>query len=991
MSIATPTPRAVSPLADLQALGQSVWFDNMRRALLTSGELERMVREDGLSGLTSNPSIFEKAIAGSTDYDDALAELRGTPGLDAKSAYEGLAVADLRAAADIFRPVYEDTDAGDGYVSMEVSPDLAHDTAGTVAEAQRLWASVDRANLMIKVPGTDEGIPAIRQLIASQINVNVTLLFSTKVYERVVEAYLGGLEQLRADSGDISRVASVASFFVSRIDSAIDPRVSGRLQGTVAIATAKLTHARFRDLFSGERWEELSAHGAHVQKLLWASSSVKNAAYPELMYVESLIAPDTVDTIAPATYEAFKAHGTARVTPTENLDAARQVLQSLAEEDVDLDKVTATLLDEGVAKFQQAFAKLLASVHQSVTPASSASSVSVSRFHRSLGDELAARVDTVVEEWGVGRKVARLWAHDATLWTGAEEASWLGWLDVAMDQLTHAHRFTALVTDIRAGGFQDAVVLGMGGSSLCPEVLSLTFAAQTAGLPRLRVLDSTDPQQITTLQDELDLAKTLFFVSSKSGTTLEPNIFAAYFHARVTDLLGAQEAGRRFIAITDAGSLLQKLAERDSYRAIFHGRRSIGGRYSALSDFGMIPSAACGVDVMSLLDNAERMAHACAACVPAQENPGVALGAIIGACANAGRDKLTLITSSGIRDFGAWLEQLLAESTGKHGKGVIPVDREPLGVPDVYGPDRLFVYLRLASEHDDHQDAQVTALANAGHPVVRIDLDSVYELGGEFFRWEFATAVAGSIIGIDPFDQPDVEDAKIAARDLTNAYEESGSLPQLDAFFDSDGFRLIADERNARELRNTVEEQSLEGYLAAQLGRVAPGDYVALLAYLPMSAEHEWLLSEIRVLIRDRLRVATCVGFGPRFQHSTGQAYKGGPNKGVFLQITSHDSVELAVPGHSYTFGTVKEAQARGDFDALAKRDRRAMRIDVGADATEGLRALRDAIERIWEVSTGLLERPPEPLPDERGSWGPDAIDGLVAPHRWHLPHTKDT
>ncbi len=934
-----------SPLADLQALGQSVWFDNMRRALLTSGELERMVREDGLSGLTSNPSIFEKAIVGSTDYDEALAELRGTPGLDVKSVYEGLAIADLRAAADVFREAYEDTDADDGYVSMEVSPDLAHNTDGTVAEAQRLWTTVDRPNLMIKVPGTEEGIPAIRQLIAGGINVNITLLFSTAVYERVVEAYLVGLEQLLSDGADISRVASVASFFVSRIDSAIDPQVSGPLHGKVGIANAKVTYARFRELFSGQRWDALTAHGAQVQKVLWASTSTKNAAYPELMYVESLIGPDTVDTIPPATYETFKAHGAARVTLTDGVEEARGMLESLAEEGVDLDEVTAGLLDEGVEKFEQAFAKLLTSIEQSVrTPAS----VSVSTLHSSLPNKLAAQVDAVVEQWNAGGKVARLWAHDATLWTGADEGDWLGWLGVAMDQLAHAHRFTALIDDVRAGGFRDAVLLGMGGSSLCPEVLSMTFSSQTAGLPRLRVLDSTDPQQIKTLQDELDLARTLFFVSSKSGTTLEPNIFAAYFHSHVSDLLGAEEAGRRFIAITDAGSPLQKLAEHDGYRAIFHGLSSIGGRYSALSDFGMIPGAACGVDVMSLLDNAERMAHACAACVPAAENPGLALGALIGVCANAGRDKLTLVTSSGIRDFGAWLEQLLAESTGKQGRGVIPVDREPLGTPDVYGSDRLFVYLRLASERDDHQDTQVTALVKAGHPVVRIDVDSVYELGGEFFRWEFATAVAGPIIGIDPFDQPDVEEAKVAARQLTDAYEKAGWLPDLEPFYEGEGFALFADEHNASEIRKAAHQDgSFDGFLRAHLGRVALGDYVALLAYLPMTRENEWLLSEIRVLIRDHLHVATCVGFGPRFQHSTGQVYKGGPDSGVFLQITCHDSVELTVPGHSYTFGTVKEAQARADFDVLAKRERRALRAHLATEATEGLHALRDAIERV--------------------------------------------
>ena len=952
--MATSTSLIANPIGDIVALGQSVWFDNIRRGLLTSGEFERMVSEDGLSGVTSNPSIFEKAIVGSSDYEEALAEVRTASALDAKtpdpkSVYEGLAIADLREAADVLRPVYEETEAGDGYVSMEVAPDLAHDTGDTVAEAQRLWAAVDRPNLMIKVPGTEEGIPAIRQLIGLAINVNITLLFSTVVYEQVVEAYLAGLEDRLASGGEIARIASVASFFISRIDSAVDPRVSAPLQGKVGIASAKVTYARFGQLFSGERWQALHARGAQAQRVLWASTSTKNPAYSDVLYVESLIGPDTIDTIYPATYEAFKAHGKARVTLTDDLPAARAQLDALAKEGVDLDEVTEALLVEGVEKFIEAQRKLLASVEKSLrTPGDRR----VATLSCSLPAELAERVEAAIDEWRDGGKVARLWANDARLWTDADESRWLGWLTVPMDQLTHPHRFTALVDDVRSGHFEQALLLGMGGSSLCPEVLSLTFPTRE-GLPRLRVLDSTDPQQIKTLEDDLDLSKTLFFVSSKSGTTLEPNILAAYFHARLTDLLGVEEAGRRFIAITDPGTSLEQLAKRAGYRAVFHGWPAIGGRYSALSDFGMIPGAASGVDVLELIDRAERMAHACAACVPENDNPGLQLGAIIGTCAISGRDKLTLISSAGIRNFGAWLEQLLAESTGKNGKGVIPVDREPLGVPGAYGDDRLFVYLRLASDDDENQRAKVRALERAGHPVVGIVLEELADLGGEFFRWEFATAVAGAIIGINPFDQPDVEDAKIAARKLTDAYDKSGSLPELRWFFEGDGFRLSADERNERELQEAAgHAQSLEGYLAVQLSNVEPDDYVALLAYLPMTAENERLLTEIRVLVRDHLHVATCVGFGPRFQHSTGQVYKGGPNSGVFLQITCEDTVQLPVPGHAYTFGVVKEAQARSDLDALAKHGRRALRIDVGADATAGLTALRDAVTQVLRTAT---------------------------------------
>ena len=604
--------------------------------------------------------------------------------------------------------------------------------------------------------------------------------------------------------------------------------------------------------------------------MLWASTSTKNAAYPELLYVESLIGPDTVDTIPPATYEAFKAHGTARAALTEGVDEARGVLAALAGEGSHSGGHSGAA-GRGRGEVRAGVLELLASIEQSL---SGPSELRAGELTRSLPTDRGARAshDRRLGEHG---KVGRLWAHDQTLWTGADEANWLGWLGVAMDQLAHAHRFTALVEDIRSAGFKDAVLLGMGGSSLCPEVLSSTFASQTAALPRLRVLDSTDPQQIKTLEDELDLEKTLFFVSSKSGTTLEPNIFAAYFYARVTELVGAEEAGRRFIAITDPGSPLEKLAERGGYRAVFHGLPSIGGRYSALSDFGMMPGAACGVDVCSLLDSAERMAHACAACVPAGDNPGLVLGAMLGT-GDRGRDKLTLVASSAIRDFGAWLEQLLAESTGKQGRGVIPVDREPVGEPDIYG--QTAVRLPAAGIRARRcADAKVEALEDAGHPVVRIPVHSVCHLGDEFFRWEIATAVAGSIIGIDPFDQPDVEDAKVAARELTDAYERTGWLPDLEPFYEGEGFGLFADKRNAKEIRQAAHQDgSFDGFLAADLSRVEPGDYAALLAYVPMTCQRVAVARDPGADPRPP-RVATCVGFGPRFGTRPGRYTKAAP------------------------------------------------------------------------------------------------------------------
>ncbi|HEY6378502.1 MAG TPA: bifunctional transaldolase/phosoglucose isomerase [Candidatus Dormibacteraeota bacterium] len=559
-----------------------------------------------------------------------------------------------------------------------------------------------------------------------------------------------------------------------------------------------------------------------------------------------------------------------------------------------------------------------------------------------LPAEFTREIDAVVSEWDRGDTVARLWAGDAGLWTGTDEASWLGWLRVAAGQLAHAEELERVAADARASGCKDALLLGMGGSSLCPEMLALTFGPR-AGYPRLQVLDSTDPAQVRAREASVDLANTLFIVSSKSGSTLEPNLFQQYFFDRVASVTGAPQAAQRFLAVTDPGSKIEALARHLGFRHVAHGVPSIGGRYSALSNFGMVPGAVSGVDVQRLLGRAQGMAAACAAGVPASVNPGLRLGATIGVAHNRGRDKLTLITSPGIADLGAWLEQLLAESTGKQGRGVIPVDREPMGAPEVYGRDRLFVYVRLASDPDPAQDAAVGALERAGQPVVRIDCADLYDIGTEIFRWEFATAVAGSVIGIDPFDQPDVEASKVATRALVDEYERTGALPADPPFLRLDGVALHADDAN-RDAISAARPATLAAALRAHLARLREGDYVALLAYLPMTAAHAQSLQDMRRSVRDRTHVATCVGFGPRFLHSTGQAYKGGPNTGVFLQITCDDAVDLSVPSQPYTFGVVKAAQARGDFTVLAERGRRALRVHLGADVAAGLALLRTAV-----------------------------------------------
>jgi len=563
----------------------------------------------------------------------------------------------------------------------------------------------------------------------------------------------------------------------------------------------------------------------------------------------------------------------------------------------------------------------------------------------SLPEDLAASVKSTVADWKAGGKMQRLWQRDATLWTGDDEASWLGWLDIIEDQIAHPIQLRGLAKEVWSAGFKDVLLLGMGGSSLCPEVLRMTFG-KIAGYPDLHVLDSTDPAQVKAFENKIDIARTLFIVSSKSGSTLEPNIFKQYFFERVKQVVGADKAGSHFIAITDPGSKMQQVAEADHFRLIYYGRPSIGGRYSALSNFGMVPAAAIGLDTKRFLDRAQEMARACGPATPVEENPGAMLGIILGAAARSGRDKATIVTSPDISDLGAWLEQLLAESTGKNGKGIIPVDREELGAPEVYGKDRIFAYVHTAHGIDVKQDAKLTVLENAGHAVLRISMDDIYELGAEFFRWEIATAVAGSIIGINAFNQPDVEASKIATRNLTSAYEKTGSLPAETPVVEDGAIQLFTDEKNAAELaRAAGADKSLAGYLKAHLGRIGAGDYFAVLGFLQMDEEHRKALRAIRHAVRDKKHVATCLGFGPRFLHSTGQAYKGGPNTGVFLQVTCDDKVDLPVPDQKYTFGVVKAAQARGDFQVLAERGRRALRVHLH-DVDAGLVTLAAAVQK---------------------------------------------
>ena len=568
--------------------------------------------------------------------------------------------------------------------------------------------------------------------------------------------------------------------------------------------------------------------------------------------------------------------------------------------------------------------------------------MSLNRQLYMLPEKLEALVKNSIADWKQNDKVRRLWNCDASLWSGTEEGKWLGWLDITEKQLAQLDVFKQIAADVRKANFKDALLLGMGGSSLCPEVLRMTFG-RMKGFPNLHVLDSTDPAQIKATEKAVDLRSTLCIVSSKSGSTLEPNIYKQYFFEQVKKKVGAKEVGNRFMAITDPGSQLQQVAERDKFRRVFPGVPSIGGRYSALSNFGMVPAAVMGIDVAKFLKNTQEMVNACGAGVAADVNPGVVLGAILGTAANEGLDKLTIISSPGIFDLGAWLEQLIAESTGKQGQGIIPVDREKLGKPEVYGSDRVFVYLRLDTKPDKRQDAAVRALELDGLPVVRISVKNIYNLGQEFFRWEIATAVAGSIIGINAFNQPDVEASKIETKKLTNRYEQTGQLPPETPFLEADGIKLFADERNAAALKGSL---TLVDALKFHLDRLNANDYFGVLAYITMNHENEDALEAARHLVRDTKKNATVLGFGPRFLHSTGQAYKGGPNTGLFLQITCDDKIDLPVPGQKYTFGVVKAAQARGDFAVLAERGRRALRVHIGKNVKGDLAKLNRAAKK---------------------------------------------
>jgi transaldolase/glucose-6-phosphate isomerase len=917
------TVPATTPIGRLAELGTSAWLDSIRRSMLTGGELQRLVEEDGVVGVTSNPSIFEQAILGSPDYDERLGELTHN-GTSVEEIYWTLAIEDVQGAADVLRPVWDRSGGGDGYVSLEVAPNVARDSEATLAMARELWTRCDRPNVMIKIPGTPEGVPAIRAAIAEGININITLLFSLDAWAAIAEAWLAGLEDRAAAGKPVDGIASVASFFVSRVDTAADKRLKalGRdeLCGTAAVANAQLAYERWQQLVAGERFAALRAKGARPQRLLWASTGTKDPAYSDVKYVAELAGPETVNTMPLATLLAYQDHG----EPSEPLlpdaaPAAHATIAAVEAAGVSLQEVTDELLVAGIAQFEHAMETLLAGIERRRAAVIAGEPASVeARLTDAQAQAVGARVAWAQEQ----HVLRRVWARDDTLWPAGDDkpSERLGWLTIADHSLEQLDDVVAFAAELRAEGFTDCALLGMGGSSLAPEVLWQTFGSGDGGGLRLHVLDSTHPDAVAALEAQLPLDSTLFLVSSKSGGTLEPRSMHAHFHALAPD-------GRQWAAITDPGTSLEQLAREQGFRRVFHGAPDIGGRYSALSAFGVVPAALIGVDVRGLLARAEVAARAADPSLEGGHAPALWLGCALGELANGGRDKLTLVVDAPLRSFGLWLEQLVAESTGKHGKGIVPIADEPLGGPDAYGDDRVFVHLHATEgEGDADVAARLEALAEAGHPVIAVPFDEPLDLGALFFHSELAVAVAGAVVGVNPFDQPDVQLAKDATVATIEAYARDGSFP-------------------AENAGSTSGEQAAHALRALLDAHAGAGSYVATMAYLAPDPALDEALTQVRTAIRRRTRAATTVGYGPRFLHSTGQLHKGGAPTGVFVQLVDSGRGGVEIPGQPYDFAALVRAQAIGDGQALRDRGLPFLRVELGGNPAGGVAALAAALE----------------------------------------------
>ena len=936
-------------LTELLSYGQSYWLDNLTRKKITSGELKKRVTEQGLRGITSNPSIFNKAITNSSDYDAQITQLVNE-GKNPQQVYDALTIKDVQDACDILKPVYDESGGADGFVSLEVSPYLARDTRGSISEARRLYKLVKKLNCFIKIPGTKEGVPAIEQLLYEGINVNVTLLFSIDSYTAVAKAYISALKRRAADGKDIKNTISVASFFISRIDVLTDQLLGqymsagntkandtnpALLMGKAGIASAKLAYQRFKEIFSGAEWEALKQKGAHVQRPLWASTSNKDPLKSDVRYVEELMGQDTVNTLPDETIAAFADHGQLKKDSiAAGLDEAGKIFGALKRFDIDIDFITQQLEYDGIQKFIEPYNKLISGLAEKRNKIMDSKISSQQINGGALKKEIEAAYD-IIDQDQAGR---RLFNKDPYLWKTAPDQvktiqEGLGWLNLPQDFTAKCDDLKTFTDKIKSEGYKHAVLLGMGGSSLCSEVARETFGTSD-GYLKLLVLDNTEPEAILDVQNQVDLEKTIFIAATKSGGTMETLSFFKYFYEELKKK-GSQNPGKNFIAITDPGSPLVPMAEEYKFRRTFLNPTDVGGRYSVLSYFGILPMALMGIDVKEMLARALQMETSCGPEIPAASNPGISLGTTLGICQKNGRDKVTFVMSSSISAFGYWVEQLLAESTGKEGKGLIPVNGETIGAPEVYGKDRIFIYMHLASDDSKNDEEKLKALEAAGHPVVRINVADKLALGGEYYRWEVATAIAGMVIGINAFDQPNVAESKKNTNNLLDEWKQKGDFQKPTNDFKIGDYTVYAGNANA-QLKDG-KYSSVEAVIEAFSDLAKPGDYVAMLPYFKLTDERNKILQSWREKIRDKHQVATTLLNGPRYLHSTGQLHKGGPDTGLYLMIVGPNEKEIPIPGEKFGFATLHEAQSLGDYRSLNDKGRRLILINIGDDIDKGL------------------------------------------------------
>lgn len=905
---------------ELNQIGQSIWYDNIQRDLLEDGTLCKYIEDGLISGVTSNPTIFEKAILGSDSYQDAL-QAMAWAGLHEEYTYEKLVIGDIQAAADLFFELYEKTDGKDGYVSLEVSPLLAYDVQKTIDEAQRLWKIVDRPNLMIKIPATKEGIFAIRKSIANGINVNVTLIFSIKRYSDVINAYLSGLEDRVKQNKNIDRISSVASFFVSRIDTKIDERLQKmvsknhdsslkNLLGKAAIANAHLAYQLFKEEFSGERFQKLQEKGARVQRPLWASTSTKNPSYSDVMYVEALIWEDTVNTIPPSTLEAFRDHGkVANVLGIKNIKAEK-VVAELSNAGIDIEEVAKELEDEGVQKFSVSYRSLLETIQNEINKYVKPLNVLFPQIEKRLG---LLNQDNFVE---------RMYSHDPELWVDDKQQydeirHRLGWLNTFKKSQPLNHQVDNLLDDLRSEGFTHTLLLGMGGSSLAPEVISEILRDSLNGLD-LAILDSTHPDQIITALNRAPITRTLFIVSSKSGTTSEVNALLSFFWQKAHEEI-SHKPGRNFIAITDPNTSLHRLAQEKEFRKVFLADPDVGGRYSALTAFGMVPAGLMGVNIKNAINIVEKIAHQCEPNVDYQLNLGLVLGSILGEATLQGKNKLTIFTDQKWKSFGSWLEQLVAESSGKENRGIIPVDLEPIVDPSTYSKDRIFIYLRESGELDLH----LQKIKEYNHPVLTFELHDPVDLFKEFFRWEYAIAVACFVIGVNAFDQPNVQESKDRTKEMIKLFQKQGNFEHRKFTWEDDAVSVFTN------IPQVGESKNLNEFLNSFITQTKQDDYIAMNAYLARNDENLIKMQTLRKAILNKIGNATTLGFGPRFLHSTGQLHKGGPEQGLFIIITDEPKTDVNFPGENMGFRDLIRAQVLGDIESLISHDRKIMHLHL--------------------------------------------------------------